>query len=113
MSVMLRGQRLPPFLNDFMTLEKARSLVLRNQSLIGREYFGKAIDELIILPSDKKLQQVFLKIYADSFDAEETLQSFLGYDVIVRCVLDKKRIDLTNTVYSITLKTAKNYFETS
>ena len=92
-------------------MEKARSLVLRNQWLVGREYFGKVIDELIILPLEKGPRQVFLKIYRNSFDAEEALKPFLGYDVIVRCVLDKKRMDLTDIVNSITIERAKNYLE--
>jgi len=89
-----------------MTLEEARILVHSNINLVGREVYGKPIDELIILPTDKTPQQIFFKIYLDSLDAEEALEPFYRYDLVVRCILNKNMIDRTNTISSLPLEKA-------
>ena len=90
-----------------MTLKEARTTVLDHQYLIGKYAYGKSIDELIIIPSEKIPQQIFYKLYKESLNALEALEPFHTYNLAVFCVLNKDKIDLTQTVISLSLDKVK------
>jgi len=89
-----------------MTLKEVKEIVNRNKHLIGRKVEGKTIDELLIYPTDLGAYNVFISLYFNSLDNEQSLKPFLKDDLDVKCVLNKSRIDLTNVISTLTINEA-------
>jgi hypothetical protein len=76
-----------------MEFAKADDLKRKNQHLIGKQYKGATIDELILFPTDIKLSKDYLNIYMQIKDGEQAIKPFSGVDVDVVAVFDKSTID--------------------
>ena len=75
-----------------MNYDKALLLLEKNQHLIGKTDNSSTIEELVIIPTDGQLREKFLKIYLQTLKGEKAIQSFIGAEVDVIAVFDKKRI---------------------
>jgi len=75
-----------------MNLADALQLRHRNIHLIGQQNKGWTLDELILVPSDPVLAASFKQRYLESLNAEVAFEPFIGADVDVVAVFEKKRI---------------------
>jgi hypothetical protein len=64
----------------------------KNKHLLGKIDNGATIDELILVPTDNKSAEEYLKIYLQLLDGEKAIAPFKGFDVDIVAVFDKKRI---------------------
>ena|SRR5690606_23523908 len=75
-----------------MTFKQATELIKQNQHLIGLDYRGVAIDEIVAYPIDEVAQREFIELYLQSYNGETAIMPFRAMDLGVYCVLDKGRI---------------------
>jgi len=75
-----------------MTYKEATEVIEKNKHLIGQEYKGAKIDELIIRPTNDEQFQEFAKLYIRSANREIAIAPFRNQDVTVSIVCEKNRI---------------------
>lgn len=75
-----------------MTFEQTRELIEKNQHLIGQNYKGATIDEIVAYPIAIGAQEKFIDLYLQSYNGETALIPFRAMDLEVFCVVDKGRI---------------------
>ncbi len=75
-----------------MTYKEANEIIENNKHLIGKEYKGARIDELIIRPINDKQFQEFAKLYIRSSNPEIAIAPFRNQDVTVSIVCEKHKI---------------------
>lgn len=85
-----------------MNYEKALELKNKNQHLIGENYNGTIIDDLILMPIDNEIAKEVRSRYIISLNAEEAIYPFTNTDLDVVAVSDQYRI-----------KTKALFFQTS
>ncbi len=79
-----------------MNFNEATELVNRNLHLIGQQYRGATIEELIIRPINQNEFAAFSNTYLRTFDANLSIQPFLESDLTVDVVCDRDRIRVQN-----------------
>lgn len=89
----------------------AKKLVEKYQDFIGKKYKdGGIIDEIIIYPTDPNNLAVFKQEYYLTLDANESIKPFIGFDVNVTAIIDKRRIIQENRLFFIGLEELDNEF---
>jgi len=77
-----------------MKYENALKIVEKNQHLIGLNYKGARIDEIIIYPKKEKSLDIFLKLYLQSLNYKESIAKFLNEEEFhVAIICNKGMID--------------------
>ncbi|WP_026711708.1 hypothetical protein [Flavobacterium filum] len=76
-----------------MNFIKALEIIKKNKHLIGSDYKGATIDELVILPTDMELRQQVIQNYLMTHNAQQAIAPYTNYDVEIFCVFDKGRIN--------------------
>lgn len=79
-----------------MNFLEAVKIAEANQHLVGKEWKGATIDEIIIAPTETTLRTEFEKLYVQTLDAQQSIAPFVNSDVEVFAVFDKKRIRTQN-----------------
>lgn len=79
-----------------MNFIDAVRIAAANQHLIGKEWNGTTIEEVIVAPTDTLLWSEFEKLFISSLNAQESIVPFMNSDVDVFVVCDKKRIRSQN-----------------
>ncbi len=69
--------------NDAVKIAKA------NNHLIGKEWKGATIDEIIIVPTDAELRKEYERLYAQTWNAQAAISRFVNNDVDIIIVLNK------------------------
>ena len=69
--------------NDAVKIAKA------NSHLIGKEWKGATIDEIIIVPTDAEQRTKFERLYAQTWDAQSAIEQFTNNDVDLAIVCNK------------------------
>lgn len=75
-----------------MEYNEALQFVEKNLHLIGKKDKGATIEELILVPTNAALRDDFLKLYLRTLDGNLAIQPYIGADVDIVAVFDKKRI---------------------
>lgn len=76
-----------------MKFLEAVELASKKSNLIGTSTDnGGTIDDIIIVPTDRLEQEIFIRNYLISFDAQQSIVPYMNSDVQVLAVIDKKRI---------------------
>ncbi|SFN90377.1 hypothetical protein SAMN05421741_11359 [Paenimyroides ummariense] len=76
-----------------MTLEQALQIVHNNQHLKGMDLNGVLIDDLLILPTDQELRDVYMGIYIRTLSAVNVINSLqISIDVDVIVIFNKAMI---------------------
>lgn len=75
-----------------MNFEQATELIKQNQHLVGKDYKGVIIDEIVAYPINGDAQEDFVDIYLQSYNGATAIIPFRAMDLGVYCVLDKGRI---------------------
>jgi len=94
-----------------MNFTKALSLAERNSHLIGKEYNGGIIDDIIIFPTDPQSFDRFAKIYISSKNPQKAILPFTNQDVDVGVVVDKYRIDSQSVFLYTSLFTLPDHLD--
>ncbi len=76
-----------------MNFSEAKKIVDANQHLIGKQWKGAIIDEIIIAPTDFSLRDLFNRIYLQTLNAQQSIKPFINSDVDVVVICNKKAID--------------------
>ena len=79
-----------------MNFFKAVKIAEANQHLIGKEWNGATIDEVIIAPTDPLLWAYFKRSYFQSLNAQQSVVPFMNSNVDVYVVCNKKQIRTLN-----------------
>jgi hypothetical protein len=82
-----------------MNFSKAKKIVEANQHLIGKQWKGAIIDEIIIAPTDSSLRNIFEKMYLQTLNAQQSIKPFINSDVNVIVVYNKKMIDNNGVMF--------------
>lgn len=93
-----------------MNYSKACELLLKNNHLLGGKYLGSTIDELILIPTDVELKNIFINIYLETMDGQKAIQSFVGTDVDIVAVFSKRKIELERVFFHINIFNLENDF---
>jgi len=75
-----------------MEFEKALNLKKRNNHLLGKKVDSSTIDELILVPTDQASADKYLKAYIQLLDGDKSINPFIGEDVEIFAVFDKRNI---------------------
>lgn len=75
-----------------MEFKKAEQLLIKNKHIIGKQVNGAAIDELILVPTNVDSSVDFFRLYRQSLDGKKSIQPFIGSDVDIIAVFNKKHI---------------------
>lgn len=75
-----------------MNYKKALELKNKNQHLIGQNYNGTIIDDLILMPIDDDIAKKVRNRYIISLNSEEAIYPFTNTDLDVVAVCDQYRI---------------------
>lgn len=75
-----------------MNFEQATELINKNQHLVGQNYKGVIIDEIVAYPINGDAQEDFINLYLQSYNGATAIIPFRTMDLGVYCVLDKGRI---------------------
>lgn len=67
-----------------------------NKHLIGQQWNGAIIDEIIIAPTDSSQWEEYSRMYIQTLNAQQSIVPFMNSDVSVFVVCDKKRIRSQN-----------------
>lgn len=86
-----------------MRIENALKQIKAHKYLLGKSLNGANIDELLIVPTNVDSRQQFEKLYINCLDAQAAITPFVGEDVEIHAVFDKKRIRTQNIFLSTTL----------
>lgn len=75
-----------------MNFEQATKLINQNQHLIGQDYKGVTIDEIVAYPINVDARDKFVNLYLQSYNGKTAIIPFRAMELGVYCVLDKGRI---------------------
>lgn len=78
-----------------MTYQEAVQIKDDNQHLIGQNYRGSEIEDIIIQPTNPQEFQTFKVHYIHSLNADEAIKPFINSEVFVAAVF--KRADILKT----------------
>lgn len=82
-----------------MNLIEATELKNKNKHLIGQQYKGGTIDEIIIRPNNDKELEFFMKSYLRTMNAEKSLQPFLNSDLQVFVVFNIAEMKKSSVIW--------------
>ena len=57
--------------------------------MIGKEWEGATIDEIIVVPTDAELRKEFERLYAQTWNAQAAISRFVNNDVDIVIVCNK------------------------
>ena len=75
-----------------MNYNDAEKIKNANSHLIGKEWKGATIDEIIIVPTDAELRTKFELLYAQIWDGQAAISRFVNNDVDIVIVLNKSHM---------------------
>lgn len=91
-----------------MTYAEGLKEISRYQHLIGKCIDGAIIDELILIPTDSKLQEQFTKSYINCLNAELAIFPFQDENLEILVVFDKQRMRKEDLFLHMSLNELKN-----
>ena len=74
----------------------ALKIAKANEHLIGTTMKGSSIDEIIIMPTDKKESEEVQVLFGQTLNPQQSIAPFMGSDVEVYALFDKRRIRTEN-----------------
>jgi hypothetical protein len=94
-----------------MNFSKAIDIVNKNKNLVGKEYNGVVIDEIIVYPTNTESCNNFLNEYMRSQNAQTSIAPYMREDVDVAAIFDKKKINCDGVFFHSSLQKLQNSFD--
>ncbi|MCL2858723.1 MAG: hypothetical protein FWF42_03435 [Streptococcaceae bacterium] len=73
-----------------MNFADALILINANRHLIGKLYLNKRIDDLLIMPVNEHERNLFMRLYINGFNAQQSIAPFIEHDVEVFALILKE-----------------------
>ena len=94
-----------------MNFLKAVEIAEKSKKIVGKQFKGGIIDEIIIRPTDPKMCEGFEKEYICSLNAQTSIVPYMESDVDIAVVIDKERIRKDGCFIYISLYDLKDTFD--
>lgn len=94
-----------------MNYENAKIIIDKNRHLIGKYRNESRMDDIIAVPSDNNLFDIFIKQYIQGNNAEKAIEYYCKSDLKVIIIFDKNLLFNNNMLIYEDIHELKNEFD--
>jgi len=94
-----------------MEYNKAIELIKKNNHLIGKKYAGAIIDEIIPVPSNPEMNELFRFKYKQTLDWQNSILPFTNLDVNLFAIFEKNRMSMGGLLVYIAIENLIDSFD--